>query len=313
VLPPRPTHRYRYFSSIDFLFLTRALENSLPVYGRAHHSRQQPDVVAQTKNNAFRVLHRYVDDTINTPTPLLIIPTKERSFNFHRERIMTRTSLVLALIILQFASPALSFIISPSTLSSATLKSSRHISKMTAQDVNTNTKTDIKIVAVKCKDDEPPILKQGVAELFKLYFDELYDLGCDLGFQGFQNEWIDLPGKYDFDKRGGLFVATSSDSSSDEIEVIGCIAIRPLDDKCGEVKRMYIRKSHRRNGVGKLLAETIVDHAWELDYEEIKLDSLERLKGAVALYENLGFSRIEPYCECPEDDHVCMNLFKNKE
>ena len=170
------------------------------------------------------------------------------------------------------------------------------------------------IIPVKCHEDEEPLLRAGVAELFKLYFDELFELGCDLGFQGFQNEWIDLPGKYDFGKKGGLFVAVSvpegAESLKDSKDVVGCIAIRPLDDNCGEVKRMYIRKSHRRNGVGKLLSQCIIDHAWELGYNEIKLDSLERLTGAVKLYENLGFSRIDPYCECPEEDHVCMNLFK---
>lgn len=174
------------------------------------------------------------------------------------------------------------------------------------------------IVAVKCTSDEPPVLRQGVTELFKAYFDELYELGCDLGFQGFQSEWTDLPGKYDFEKKGGLFVAITK-PANEEIDlhnlehskyVSGCIAIRPLDEKCGEVKRMYIRKTHRRNGIGKIMAEKIISHGWDLGYEEIKLDSLERLTGAVKLYEGLGFNRIDPYCECPEDDHVCMNIFR---
>jgi len=223
----------------------------------------------------------------------------------------------------------------------------------------------IAIVGVTCSTllDKSPHLQSGVAELFKLYFEELYDLGCDLGFQGFQTEWADLPGKYDFAKRGGLFVAvavnvelppvaavradearsgemasgdgdgavgggvlfvppgcdlpeacgtTLEGSLTSALQVVGCIALRPLTETCGEVKRMYIRKSHRRRGVGKFLAEAIVEQAWgdQCKFEEIKLDSLERLVGAVKLYENMGFQRIEPYCDCPEDDHICMNLFK---
>ena len=169
---------------------------------------------------------------------------------------------------------------------------------------------------------ESPILREGVAELFKLYFEELYDLGCDLGFQGFKSEWTDLPGKYDFKKRGGLFVAieksakegSNSDVALQSSQIVGCIAIRPLTDRCGEVKRMYIRKAYRRNGLGKKLALAIIEHAWsdECNYDEIKLDSLERLAQAVSLYEKLGFERIPPYCECPEEDHVCMNTFKSK-
>ena len=132
---------------------------------------------------------------------------------------------------------------------------------------------------------------------------------------------MDLPGKYDFNKSGGLFVAIDKSSSSAGGEsldqnaissdsIVGCIAIRPLEGKCGEVKRMYIRKSHRRKGIGNLLAEAIISHAWATGYTEIKLDSLERLVGAVKLFERLGFQRIPAYCECPEADHVCMNLFK---
>lgn len=229
----------------------------------------------------------------------------------------TRITFILALILSIIHLETQAFLISAPLqgLARSAQTNNKISAKMTNQD-ETKTEGTIKIVPVKCDEKESSILREGVAELFKAYFDELYELGCDLGFQGFQNEWIDLPGKYDFEKRGGLFVAVSSSTSSSsdkedkDITVVGCIAIRPLEDQCGEVKRMFIRKSHRRSGIGKLLAETIVDHAWELDYNEIKLDSLERLKGAVSLYENLGFQRIDPYCECPESDHVCMNLFR---
>jgi len=207
----------------------------------------------------------------------------------------------------------------------------------------------IYIVGVTCNSAiESSTLRSGVVELFKLYFDELFDLGCDLGFQGFQSEWTDLPGKYDFKKRGALYVAVEVEVPMDDVsaprtifvppggdlpkdssfdhgcsQVVGCIALRELTQTCGEVKRMYIRKSHRRLGIGKLLARAIMDRAWDksddgislggtkCNYEEVKLDSLERLEGAVKLYENIGFNRIPPYCECPEDDHVCMNIFKS--
>ena len=62
----------------------------------------------------------------------------------------------------------------------------------------------ISIIRVKCSSSESPILRQGLAELFKLYFEELLHLGCDLGFQSFQNEWVDLPGDY-FDNEPMLY------------------------------------------------------------------------------------------------------------
>ncbi len=196
--------------------------------------------------------------------------------------------------------------------------------------------TSITLVRVTCDDskDPSPILREGITDLFKLYFDELFELGCDLGFQGFQNEWIDLPGKYDFDKRGGIFAAVEVAATTTTAatattatatvnaeslknllvkkeQIVGCICLRPLTESCGELKRMYVRKTHRQTGVGKLLAKEVIDHAWEgCQYDELKLDSLERLQGAVSLYSGLGFSRISPYCECPEEDHVCMNKFR---
>ena len=241
-------------------------------------------------------------------------------------------------------------------------KLQRSTFKMTSSSTSTTksssnnpfTKKTIAIIGVTCNpsfDPSPSILKEGIQDLFKLYFDELYHLGCDLGFQGFQNEWIDLPGKYCFNNKGGIYVAVEidyyehhndndCDNNNDhhhhhfvviqpgttdtneklqqliqnKNQVVGCIAIRPLTNNCGELKRMYIRQSHRRLGIGKELAKCIMDYGFDVDkcdYMELKLDSLERLKGAVGLYEDLGFRRMEePYCECPEDDHVCMNLFR---
>jgi len=48
----------------------------------------------------------------------------------------------------------------------------------------------VKIIRVTCLEGEPSVLREGVVDLFKLYFEELYELGCDLGFQGFQSEWV---------------------------------------------------------------------------------------------------------------------------
>jgi len=69
---------------------------------------------------------------------------------------------------------------------------------------------NVSIVRVTCSFSENPVLRKGVVELFQLYFEELLEEGCDLGFQGFQSEWIELPGKYDFQSMGGLFVAVES-------------------------------------------------------------------------------------------------------
>ena len=87
-------------------------------------------------------------------------------------------------------------------------KTVSYLNEMLTSHENEEAKS-IVLIGVTCdtEKDTSPILREGITDLFKLYFDELYELGCDLGFQGFQSEWTDLPGKYDFEKRGGIFVA----------------------------------------------------------------------------------------------------------
>ena len=102
-----------------------------------------------------------------------------------------------------------------------------------------------------------------------------------------------------------------TDIPTETSQIIGCVAVRQYSQTCGEIKRMFVRKDFRSMGVGRLLTETIINHSWnECKYEEIKLDSLERLDGAIRLYEYFGFQRISPYCTCPEADHVCMAKFR---
>lgn len=169
------------------------------------------------------------------------------------------------------------------TMAASTNNNNNQISIVRVEWHDDNTTTTDDNLMLSQRQQQQQLLRQGVKELFQLYFDELYTMNCDLGFQGFQSELTNLPGKYDFNQRGGLFAAIQGQGQEPTIsstqDVVGCIALRPMEqtDTCGEVKRMYIRNSVRRNGIGHLLAATIIDHAWENGYTELKLDSLERL------------------------------------
>lgn len=122
-------------------------------------------------------------------------------------------------------------------------------------------------------------------------------LGADLTFQGFEEELAELPGKY-APPDGALFIASVSQAEGGQ-EPAGCVALRNLGDGICEMKRLFVRPEYRGYGLGRLLSERIIGTARELGYRRIRLDTLDRLGEAVALYRGLGFVPIPAYCVNP--------------
>lgn len=121
-------------------------------------------------------------------------------------------------------------------------------------------------------------------------------LAVDLCFQGFDQELAQLPGDY-APPRGALLLAKV------EGVVAGCCALRPLDTadypNASEMKRLYVRKAFRGFGLGRQLAEAILDQARLAGYSCVLLDTLDDMEAARALYEELGFEEVPPYYHNP--------------
>jgi putative acetyltransferase len=124
-------------------------------------------------------------------------------------------------------------------------------------------------------------------------------LGVDLGYQGFDEEVASLPGAY-APPRGALFIAMDGDEAS------GCVAMRSLGEDLCEMKRLYLRPSSRGRGVGRALAQRVIDQARAIGYRAMRLDSLPSMTEAIALYETLGFIRIPAYYPSPVPGTVYM-------
>jgi ribosomal protein S18 acetylase RimI-like enzyme len=56
----------------------------------------------------------------------------------------------------------------------------------------------------------------------------------------------------------------------------------------------------------------LIDAARKAGYTRMRLDTLDTMKSAIALYTSLGFRRIEPYYENPSDLAVFMELILDK-
>jgi GNAT superfamily N-acetyltransferase len=75
-------------------------------------------------------------------------------------------------------------------------------------------------------------------------------------------------------------------------QVVGSVALRDVSDGVLQLKRMYLRPSHRGRGLGKQLLTTALDWARARGADSIQLDTSERMQAAQALYEAYGFRRV---------------------
>ncbi len=75
----------------------------------------------------------------------------------------------------------------------------------------------------------------------------------------------------------------------------GCVALRRIDARTAELKRLFVRPGHRGLGLGRLLTEAAVELARELDYRRLRLDTTPEMAAAHELYRRLGFREIDPY------------------
>jgi len=122
-------------------------------------------------------------------------------------------------------------------------------------------------------------------------------------FQDFDAELRDLPGVY-APPGGNIWLAVPSDAGA-----VGVIAVKPLGDpEVCEMKRLWVDPKWQGAGLGRYLALLSVAWARQRGYRTMKLDTLTRMRAAVALYRSLGFVETDPYVANPIDDVLYLAL-----
>ena len=152
--------------------------------------------------------------------------------------------------------------------------------------------------------------REDIAFARALFIEYANWLQVDLCFQGFDRELATLPGAY-ARPQGRLLLA------GEPGEAFACIALRPLvpdvalplpPGSVGEVKRLYVQPAARNGGWGRKLVESLVAQAHAIGYSELKLDTLDWMTDARALYAKLGFRECAAYYVNPLPGAVYMSL-----
>lgn len=148
-------------------------------------------------------------------------------------------------------------------------------------------------------DDAPPAISierattpEQLAAARELFVEYAHLLGVDLGFQHFDDELASLPGEYA--APGGQLLLAHVDGA-----LAGCGGFRALPEadhpNACEMKRLFVRRAFRRFGLGRLLAQALIDHAMQAGYSCMLLDTLDDMEAARGLYTSLGFVEVAPY------------------
>jgi pimeloyl-ACP methyl ester carboxylesterase/GNAT superfamily N-acetyltransferase len=78
-------------------------------------------------------------------------------------------------------------------------------------------------------------------------------------------------------------------------EPIGCAALKRLDDRTAEIKRVYVAPEARGAGVARALLARLEAIARDVGYQRIRMDTGARQPASVALFGSIGYAQIPDY------------------
>jgi GNAT superfamily N-acetyltransferase len=88
---------------------------------------------------------------------------------------------------------------------------------------------------------------------------------------------------------------------------VGCGALRRLEPKTAELKRMFVRPAFRGKGLARVLLDQLENEARAAGIRILRLETGPRQVEALALYRTSGYAGIPRYGEYTESpDSICM-------
>jgi len=118
--------------------------------------------------------------------------------------------------------------------------------------------------------------------------------------ESLEEELAGLPGAY-AEPGGAVLLAFAEEDPA------GCVALKPLtiaasrpEEHACEMKRLWVRPEHQGTGLGRKLADEVVEAARRRGYTGMYLDTMPgSMQAAYGLYRSMGFVPVERYNDNP--------------
>jgi putative acetyltransferase len=119
--------------------------------------------------------------------------------------------------------------------------------------------------------------------------------------ESLEEELAGLPGSY-AEPAGTVLLAFENDIPA------GCVALKPLklaqtsrvNERPCEMKRLWVRPEQQGTGLGRQLAEAVIEVAHERGYTAMYLDTMpQSMQAAYRLYCSMGFTAVDRYNQNP--------------
>ncbi len=123
------------------------------------------------------------------------------------------------------------------------------------------------------------------SEIVKPLFLEYSQIkGAESCFVSFDKEIADLNAYY---KGGIILVGYENDNP------VSCVALKKIDDKTCEGKRLFIKPEYRGKGYARVVLSVMMEKAKKLGFEEIVFTTKPSvMKTAYSLYQRMGFEEL---------------------
>ena len=106
----------------------------------------------------------------------------------------------------------------------------------------------------------------------------------------------------------GLLLLAQTDAG----DRVGCVGLRSLTAPdgtlIGEMRRLFVRRSHRKDGVGGALVDALIRHARAEGLTRLVLNTLPAMSAAHKLYETVGFEPSPPHVSDPAEGTLYFSL-----